>query len=273
MSTFELPPLPLADWQDTRNTIAGYAKILGTIRRNLTPPQKHWWHVSLRVAAPGLTTTPISAGERTFELLQDFTRHELVATTSDGARRAIPLAGQSQMALANELFAALDELGITVALNETWSDAAGAYDPAAVTRYWRAMVQIDAALKAFRYGFRRESSPVQLWPHHFDLAVVWFSGRLVPGQDSDDPEYADEQMNFGFSTGDEGIPAPYFYATAYPTPAGLTASKLPDGARWETESWTGAVLPYVALVGAADGRGTLLNFLQSVHAAGAALMA
>jgi hypothetical protein len=30
---------------------------------------------------------------------------------------------------------------------------------------------------------------------------LWFSGRLVSGQDLANAEYADEQMNFGFSNG------------------------------------------------------------------------
>ena len=43
--------------------------------------------------------------------------------------------------------------------------------------------------------------PVVLWPHHFGLAVLWFSGHPAPDQDPANAEYADEQMNFGFSTG------------------------------------------------------------------------
>jgi hypothetical protein len=34
-------------------------------------------------------------------------------------------------------------------------------------------------------------------------------------------------MNFGFVTGDEGIPYSYLYATAYPQPEGLT-EQTPD---------------------------------------------
>ena len=37
--------------------------------------------------------------------------------------------------------------------------------------------------------------------HKSQQVSKWFSGRLVPGQDPANAEYADEQMNFGFSTG------------------------------------------------------------------------
>ena len=42
--------------------------------------------------------------------------------------------------------------------------------------------------------------------------------RKIPGQDPADEESSDKQMNFGFTFGDEGIPEPYFYITAYPLP-------------------------------------------------------
>lgn len=106
-----------------------------------------------------------------------------------------------------------------------------AYDPAAAHQLWQVLSQVDLALKAFRATLRQETSPVQLWPHHFDLAMLWFSGRPVPDQDRDQEKWADEQMNYGFSTGDAGIPEPYFYATAYPSPAGLTEAQLPASRR------------------------------------------
>jgi hypothetical protein len=79
-------------------------------------------------------------------------------------------------------------------------------------------------------------------------------------------------MNFGFSTGDGGMPEPYFYITAYPLPAGLGATPVPTGAVWHTEGWQGAVLPYATLVGAPDAEDTLLNFLRTYETAGMKLM-
>jgi hypothetical protein len=94
----------------------------------------------------------------------------------------------------------------------------------------------------------------------------------VPGQDPANEEYADEQINFGFSPGDESIPHPYFYITAYPLPDGLTDTPLPGEAYWQTEGFTGAILMYEALVGADDPADTLLTFLRTVQQAGAKLM-
>ena len=271
-STF--PPLPLAAWQSTRDTISQYAQVIGKIRRALTPHQKHWWHVSLRTSATGFTTTPIPSGDQTFELLLDFTHHRLLVVSSHGQRRDFPLTGQSVLAFKNQTMEILAELGIYPEIDHELfsSDTAGTYDQTAVAAYWQALSQIDAVLKEFRHSLRGESSPVQLWPHHFDLGVNWFSGRLIPDQDPDDPELSDEQMNFGFSTGDAGIPNPYFYVTAYPTPEGWIDTKLPAGAYWQPEGWTGAVLPYAEVAGSDDGKALLLNFLKLLQKAGSDLM-
>lgn len=274
MTTNLFPSLPLDSWRATRDTLAGYSKVVGRIRRALTPPQKHWWHASLYVSASGLTTTPIWSNSQAFEIVLDLTAHQIRVTTSNGKQRAVPVDGQSLADYCRQLQTALAELGLAADLDQSLcaDDAAGAYDPAAVARYWQALVQIDAVFKRLRHGFREESSPVQLWPHHFDLALLWLSGRRVPGQDPNDPEYADEQMNFGFSAGDEGIAEPYFYATAYPTPAQWTEQPLPEGARWHTAGWTGAILPYVALTEASDPQVLLLDFLRTAHWGGAQFM-
>jgi|SRR5581483_1228782 len=108
--------------------------------------------------------------------------------------------------------------------------------------------------------------------HHFDLALLWFSGRKVPGQDPNDAENADEQMNFGFSVGDEGIPEPYFYITAYPLPKNFVGAPLPHGAYWHTDGWNGAVLLYKALVATDAPDARLLDFWRAAQKYGAELM-
>ena len=268
------PPLPLADWQPTRDTIAGYVQVVGRVRRAMTPPQKHWWHISLRAAAAGLTTTPIASGSQTFELLLDFTHHRLLLTTSRGQRRDFPLTGQSLHAFKKQTMAMLAGLEIYPEIDPDLftEESAGSYEKTAVASFWQAFSQIDMALKEFRHSFRGESSPVQLWPHHFDISVNWFSGRLIPIRIPAIPDWSDEQMNFGFSTGDGSIPDPYFYVTAYPQPEGWTDTTLPAGASWQTEGWSGAVLPYELLAGSTDGKALLLNFLKTLQQAGAERM-
>jgi hypothetical protein len=277
MSYSNFPTLTLADWQPTRDTLETYSKLLGKIRRALTPPQKHWWHISLRAAPNGLTTTPIpisDADEGTFEMVLDLQQAALVVTTSQGDTRQMPLTGQSAKAFSDAALAALAKMGIAVEIDRSLfaDETPGVFDAEAARRYNQALTLVDGVLKQLKAELPGETSPVQLWPHHFDLAVVWFSGRKVPGIDPANEEWADEQMNFGFSTGDEGTPNPYFYATAYPWPADITAAPLPAGAVWHTQSWKGALLMYESLVGAEQPEEKLLACLRAAYQAGSNLM-
>ncbi|MEA3411976.1 MAG: DUF5996 family protein [Pseudomonadota bacterium] len=269
-----LPEIPLADWRESRDTVHRYARLAGSLRAELTPRQKHWWHVTLHAAAAGLTTTPIPTGDRTLELMLDLTRHRMLISTSAGEREALPLEGQSVAGVYRDLLERLAELDIYPRFDggPFAVDTPATYDAAAVMRYWRALAWIDGVFKQFRGELREETGPVQVFPHHFDLSMNWFSGRLVPDADPSDEESADEQMNFGFLSGDDGISEAYFYVTAYPQPEGLTDTALPEGAFWFTEGFAGAVMMYQTVREAPDPRATLLNFLRAVHRAGSQRM-
>jgi hypothetical protein len=264
------PPLPVAERKATRDTIHGYAKVVGKIRRAMKPHQRHRFQVKFRTAGLGLTTTPIRYNTIAFELIMDFTGHQLVISTSQGNWAEVDMDGQSARDFCDEVLQALEDVGVEVDLDrKQFSEVDGTYDPDIVEDYWQALSQIDLVLKEFLGGVRGRKGPVSLWPHHIDLAGLWFSGRHVPGKDPEDEENADEQMNFGFSTGDEGIQDAYFYVTAYPWPDGLEETSLPAGARWQTDGWKGAVLMYAHLITADNPRQFLLDFFKTVHSAGA----
>lgn len=267
------PPLHLAEWRATRDTLHTCARLVGSIRQALMPPQKHWWHISLRASACGLTTTPMPAGNRTCELTLDLTSHDLTITTSRGDWWDVPLEGQSSRELRESVLGNLEAMGVKPKIEREpfASEATNPYDADAVDAYWQALSQMDLLLKQFKGELREETSPVQLWPHHFDLSLVWFSGRRVPGVAPANAEEADEQMAFGFSTGDEGTAEPYFYVTAYPWPEGLEETTLPAGACWQQKGWQGALLPYHALPDS-DSQAYLLDFWRTVQRAGATRM-
>ena len=72
------------------------------------------------------------------------------------------------------------------------------------------------------------------------MSLVWF-----PYEDT-------RQLAIGFSTGDQTIPEPYLYLTAYPEPDGFTKLALPEAAYWQAEGFSGAILPYAALQASND---------------------
>ena len=268
------PPLTLEEWRGTRDAIHGYARVLGKIRQALAPPRKHWFHITLHAGTTGLRTPPMMHDGVAYELCLDLVGHRLTAASSEGVAAEQAVEGQSVARFRDQALGLLGELGCDVEIDRSLfeDDEPLAYDASDAHRFWQALTRINGVLVRFRSGLREETGPVQLWPHHFDLAMLWFSGRLVPGVDPADEESADEQMNFGFSTGDESVDEPYFYITAYPAPSGLADTPLPDGASWHSDGFVGALLPYAALVDAEDGDELLLGFLGTVHAAGAKAM-
>jgi len=250
--------------------------VVGGIRRALAPPQPHWWHISLlpRPAGPATGWLPLPDG-LAVEFALDLQRGVLAVDASDGRAWALPLDGRPPADVAAAVLALLADLGADV-LRDADELGAGegtdAFDLAAAGAWWQATRRIAGTLTAFAAELPGRTSPVQLWPHHFDLALSWFSGRLVPGVDPADLEQAEEQMTFGFSTGDEGLPEPYLYVTAYPWPETLPEAPLPAPGGWHAGAWQGALVRYADLVGADDPMRRLLGVLRAAHEAGEARM-
>ena len=51
------PALPVVGWQDTRDTVQLWTQMVGKTALALAPPLNHWWGVTLRVTASGLSTS------------------------------------------------------------------------------------------------------------------------------------------------------------------------------------------------------------------------
>ncbi len=188
------PPWPKLEFdacQDTRTTLQLWTQIVGKIRLMQTPWLNHGWHVPLYVNSKGLTTSPIPHGSRSFEIQFDFTLHVLDITVSDGSARRLALRPQSVAEFYGAVSAALDDLGIAVAINEKPCEIAAAtpfsqdrihaaYDPDYAHRFWQVLLLTDRVLKKFRTGFLGKCSPVHFFWGSFDLAVTRFSGRRAP---------------------------------------------------------------------------------------------
>lgn len=273
------PELSLSDWKETRDTIHKYCQMVGAIRETMSVPHPHWWHISLIVNEHGLTTTPIKKSKNTidenlFEVLLDLEEHKLKIIFNYSEEMQIALTGQSLSALCDETCALLADIGVHTPIERpSFIDGTpGKYLPDKAANYWRALKEINKIFNEFRGELSGETSPVQLWPHHFDLSMSWFSGRLVPDKDPSDIESSKEQIMFGFSTGDDTIKDAYFYILPYPVPPGFPNFKLPEGARWNTKGFTGGVLMYESLLKSENPEEMLLNYFRTFQKAGSKLM-
>lgn len=285
------PSLPYDAWKDTYATLHLWTQVVGKLRLVQTPWVNHSWHVTLYVTARGLTTSPIPYGARTFEVQFDFVDHRLVIATSDGAVETLALRPQSVADFYAEVFAALRRLGIDVRINTVPNEIAdgipfeqdrthAAYDGAAAHRFWRALVQADRVLKAFRARFIGKCSPVHFFWGSFDLAVTRFSGRTAPPHPGGVPHlpdrvareaYSHEVSSAGFWPGGANVPFAAFYSYAYPEPAGYAAAHVrPSGGRYDGTLHE-FLLPYDDVRTARDPDAALLEFLQSTYEAAADL--
>lgn len=267
MFRIEFPSLDIATLSDTRDALHAYSKIPGAWIRTCRARRKHWWHISLRPSLDGLTTGVVYGETVNFEIELNLRASSLSARTSNGRSQEIELHGQSAAEVDTVLRAFLFDAGIAAeAAPDIDADSRGfaGYSPAEAQKLGRALAGVSAVLTELRAGVREETSPLGLWPHHFDLALLWLPGEKIPGQDPADEEYADVQMNFGFAFGDELVNEPYFYATAYPLPENFPATGLSAGAEWLRDGFSGMVWRYADLLETADPGAALLATWQAL---------
>jgi hypothetical protein len=281
--------LPTAEWRDTCATLQLFTQIAGKIRLARSPWLNHSWQVTLYVTARGLSTSPIPDGKRSFQIDFDFIAHDLRISTSDGAERQLALSGHSVASFYKAVMTALGQLGIVVEIDEMPNELPepikfsqdtqhASYDPDAVERFFRILVNADRVFKQFRTGFLGKASPVHFFWGSFDLAVTRFSGRRAPRHPGGVPHlpdavvceaYSHEVSSAGFWPGSGAIDYPAFYSYAYPEPPGYRATTVRPDAAFFSEALGEFILPYDAVRTAADPDQALLNFLQSSYEAAA----
>ncbi|HEY4626739.1 MAG TPA: DUF5996 family protein [Blastococcus sp.] len=283
------PAIPVAGWQDTRDTLQLYTQVVGKVRTANSPLVNHWWDTTLRPTARGLTTSliPHPTGPA-FQIDFDFLASELVLTTVAGEERGLSLRPRPVADFYAEVMRLLEELGVGT---EIWPvpveipDAIpfpddhvhSAYDPEAVRRFWLTLVDITRVLTVFRARFLGKASPVHLFWGALDLATTRFSGRPAPLYTGRAPNcgphvmveaYSHEVSSCGYWAGPPGEEGT-FYSYAYPEPPGFRdVAVAPDGARWD-DGLAEFVLPYELVRTAPNPDAVLLDFLQTTYAAAA----
>jgi hypothetical protein len=285
------PALPFHEWKETCATLHMWTQIVGKIRLALSPWTNHSWHVTLYLAARGLTTSPMPFGTRVFQIDFDFVDHLLRIQASDGREKIITLAPKSVSKFYGEVMSALGELDLSVEINTTpnevdpaipfeKNDKNSTYDPEYASRFWRALLQTDRVFKEFRSDFCGKCSPVHFFWGSFDLAVTRFSGRPAPQHPGGVPHlpdavareaYSHEVSSLGFWPGNEMMPDPIFYSYAYPEPKGFPDAKVQPAAAIYNTQLKEFVLPYEAVRQAAAPDQVLLDFARSTYDAASAL--
>jgi Family of unknown function (DUF5996) len=286
----QFPPIPLAEWRDTKETLHRFCQVIGKIRLAASVRRNHWWNIPFHLTGRGITTRPMGQinGNPIFTIDFDFVDHQLYVQAVDGTAVSIPLHGQSVASFHRAVFEALANLGIKVRIanprpfdlpdaDRRFADDTehATYDPAWASRYWQVLSQVNLVLEEFAARFSGKVSPVHHFWHTFDIAHTRFADRRVDQPPTADPvtreAYSREVISFGFWFGDDQFPAPAFYAYTAPEPDGLAGEPLqPSTARWVRRNDSHlAVLGYDDARAEDAPRARVLDFYESAYQAGA----
>ena len=246
-----------------------YSHVLGNVLKAIRYRRKHWWQVSLRPSLNGLSTGVVWAN-LDFELELNLRASTLEVRTAAGTQHAIAIDGQPAAALGASVKQELIDRGVdpTLLPDAGSADAHPDYAPEQARAMAVGLSAIATAMTALRAAIKEETSPIQLWPHHFDLSMIWLPGEKIDGEDPDDEEQSDKQMNFGFAFGDSSVPEPYFYVTAYPLPAAMRETRLPAGSTWHSEGFEGAMVTYAHVAASDDPQAYLMTLWRDLLASG-----
>jgi len=232
-----LPKLVSKDLGPTRDRLREVALVLGSLQRTFLPKHPRDWQHGLEVTMRGLSTQAFTMSGHETRALLDLVRNKV---RLGGDKWSLRDCDGSE--LFQEVRVWLQSNGVDVEPEEPeFAGGSRQFDAVEAGAYAEALWWMEARFRTLKAGLGEGvTSPILLYPHHFDLSLVWF------------PHDDERQLGLGFSTGDETIVEPYLYLTAYPEPDGFTDIKLPGGAHWQSDGFNGAILPYAALASSPD---------------------
>lgn len=286
MNTESLPELPLAEWQDTLETLHMWSQIVGKICVEQTPLVNHFWNSTLHVTPRGLRTPLIPHSERSFEMEFDFIAHELLVKSDDGKTKTIKLHPRAVSDFYDEVMKTLRDLNLNVKIwampvevenpiRFTDDNQHAAYDAEYVVRFHQILLWTDKVFKEFRSRFVGKCSPVHFFWGSFDFAVTRFNGERAPEREGADfitrEGYSHKCISHGFWCGGGAVKEPAFYAYAAPEPEGFSETEILPAEGYYHRELKEFILPYDAVRLTDEPEKSLLDFMQRTYEAGANL--
>jgi hypothetical protein len=222
----QLVQLIYEDLVPARDYLRDVALVLGSLQRGFLQPHPHDWQHGLEVTMRGISTQAFMVNG------------EEVRASIDLVRNKVRLPGMKSLSLeackGPELFQAVQqwvhERAPEVQLEKP-EFSGGKFDSFQTGKYAHTLWWMHQQFRLIREQLTTGlASPILLYPHHFDLSLSWF------------PKDNEQQLSLGWSTGDDTIPEPYVYGTAYPEPPDFKQIKLPYPAYLQSKGFTGAIL-------------------------------
>lgn len=264
MMALTFPPLALADWKESRNTLHKYCQLVGAIREVLSKPLPNALHANLLLSKKGFTTSPIlkddNSTDKLFEVIIDLIHKRLRIESNYRESLYIALTGQSLNALCDETCSLLIDIGIKPPLERPsfLEGTRGQFDPGSVKAYWKAVSSTNRVLKKIKHELGKETGPIQLRVDNLTLSLAWYCKKVFSNS-------LLEQIEFGFSTGDEKFPDAHFFISPFPNGQALKKI-IPDEKRYQlTTDKSEMILPYSEVFKSKNSEKTLSDFYRSVQ--------
>ena len=266
MEELSFPPLILSEWKETRDTLQKYCKMVGTIREVMSKPLLHSLHTNLLLTNDGFTTSHLLKNAappiQTFEIILDVMNQRLRIESNYREPLFVALTGQSLNALCDETCSLLSDIGITPPLERPsfLEGVRGRFESSLLQNYWKVVRSINQILTKIKNEITGETSPVQLRPDDFALILALFDKNIKDGNTA----YT-EQIEFGFSTGDENNPDAHLYISI--SPDSELIEKFIDGSFLLKIKGriSRAVLPYLKLIENGDPFKLAMEFFRNIY--------
>ena len=229
----------LADWETTRDALHQVSKIVGAIRVASSDALANDMQYSVAVTGNGVSTTELQIGG---ELRFDFTSFSLNYERQAGDGFTIDAAGHNQQSLMQAVLKRFAELHITLepSMKHITHDSPFIVERSLAQDYTKVLGTVYTALARFRAKLGGCMTPIVIWPHHFDMAFIWFA---TENRD----EYTAPHLAIGFAPFSDGIHRPYFYGYGWSPDIGYVQVELDPPAQALTGVYTGLYAKYDTL--------------------------
>lgn len=278
------PSLSYEKFKSTAHLLHMTTQILGKFKLH-SPFEPHWSNVPLWITSRGLTTGPIPYQNGIFSFEIDLIAHQIIATSSFGARGKFHLTSMSVTQLTKKIFSLLEKLQIELQINLLPQEIPNPipfnkdtekqiYQPDLANAWWRILVSSYRVMKRYHAHFNGETPPIGLMWGTFDLRDARYNGIAVPTTGINSGyirrNAMDEaQIEIGWWHGNDNYPQPAYYSFTYPQPENIEQAVIePKTARFE-KSLGEFILDYENVRNSSNPEKNLLCFFESTYQAGA----
>lgn len=235
------PNLDESEFIKTRRRIHSIAKVIGKFRETLVQPIAKNDNLWLTVVEQGFCT-PSMGDLNELEIGCNLDKLVVEIANGSGKSSSIEINGKTASSLSAELKSVLsNEFNISAQVDPSAFDDSKTFDLTDGAKdFLIQLTNYSNLLKAFHRSVDGVKTQICLWPHHFDNAFKWFSGRTI-GEEL-------EQIGVGISNGDDTYELPYVYMTLWPELRKTNTMVIPEGATLHDHGWSGLLLPYEAVL-------------------------